>query len=32
MGMTNQKRYALDWIDEHARRFSGFSLAHLELR
>ena len=24
--MTGQKRYALDWIDEHARRFSDFHL------
>ena len=22
--MTNEKRYALEWIDEHARRFSDF--------
>src|SRR5229473_3162224 len=24
--MTNEKRYALEWIDEHARRFSDFHL------
>jgi len=24
--MTEEKRYALDWIDEHARRFSDFHL------
>ena len=24
--MTGQKRYALDWIEEHARRFSDFHL------
>ena len=24
--MTGQKRYALDWIDKHARRFSDFHL------
>jgi aminobenzoyl-glutamate utilization protein B len=24
--MTDQKRYALEWIDEHARRFSDFHL------
>jgi hypothetical protein len=23
---TNEKRYALEWIDEHARRFSDFHL------
>jgi len=22
--MTDEKRYALEWIDEHARRFSDF--------
>ena len=26
MTMTSQKRYALDWIDEHTRRFSDFHL------
>ena len=26
MTITSQKRYALDWIDEHTRRFSDFHL------
>ena len=26
MEMTSQKRHALEWIDEHARRFSDFHL------